>query len=251
MLCDCIFTLILTFTPSLKHPPHQLLLFSTSTFTTPPLVIEFVFHIFILQSTGSPSSQGFYCYCFGIRKTLHLSGRKPLSVSGFSKSLPGYFSIPIVQNFCTNFTPGHFYRILGVLIMSSENSHRYSMPASRSRNGPYETGLDGTNVTRFLFGDDESGAMSQGPSADERFPTLVRRDDQIVSKAFLESSSLSFCIAHFQVLYGERSPLRTARGERASLLHRWRELVFLSAANSCQASQRFDSPLSCASAEVG
>ncbi|KAF4123614.1 hypothetical protein GMORB2_6315 [Geosmithia morbida] len=58
-------------------------------------------------------------------------------------------------------------------------SHRYSMPGSRSKNGIHESGLDGTNVTRFLFGDDESGYVPPIPAADERFPTLVLRDDQM------------------------------------------------------------------------
>lgn len=65
--------------------------------------------------------------------------------------------------------------------MGSYNSHRYSMPGPRPRNGLYETGLDGTNVTRFLFGDEEAGYTSSANAGDERFPTLVRRDDQMVS----------------------------------------------------------------------
>lgn len=54
------------------------------------------------------------------------------------------------------------------------------MPVTRSRTGMYDVGLDQTNTTRFLFGDEESNAMGHGIS-DENFPTLVRRDDQIVS----------------------------------------------------------------------
>lgn len=64
--------------------------------------------------------------------------------------------------------------------MADDNSHRYSMPVARSRNGAHESGLDGANVTRFLF-DDEEGGGSHHNAADERFPTLVRRDDQMVS----------------------------------------------------------------------
>lgn len=41
--------------------------------------------------------------------------------------------------------------------------------------------LDQTNTTRFLFGDDEPHYLNSGHAADESFPTLVRRDDQIVS----------------------------------------------------------------------
>ncbi|KAG5663807.1 hypothetical protein KAF25_006392 [Fusarium avenaceum] len=58
--------------------------------------------------------------------------------------------------------------------------NRYSMPVTRSRTGMYDVGLDQTNTTRFLFGDEESNAMGHGIS-DENFPTLVRRDDQILS----------------------------------------------------------------------
>lgn len=66
--------------------------------------------------------------------------------------------------------------------MPSPLSHnRYSMPVTRSRNGIYETGLDATNTTRFLFGDEEAGAGQQGNPLDHGFPTLVRRDDQMVS----------------------------------------------------------------------
>jgi hypothetical protein len=58
------------------------------------------------------------------------------------------------------------------------------MPVTRSRNGVYETDLDGTNVTRFLFGEESSGGMAGGNAMDDRFPTLVRRDDQMVSCIF-------------------------------------------------------------------
>jgi hypothetical protein len=58
------------------------------------------------------------------------------------------------------------------------------MPVTRSRTGLYDMGgLDQTNTTRFLFGDDDSSGdtkFGQGTS-DDTFPTLVRRDDQIVS----------------------------------------------------------------------
>lgn len=54
------------------------------------------------------------------------------------------------------------------------------MPVTRSRNGPYEASLDQTNTTRFLFGDDEPN-MPRRQTPDDSFPTLVRRDDQMVS----------------------------------------------------------------------
>ena len=55
------------------------------------------------------------------------------------------------------------------------------MPGTRTRNGGYENALDGTNVTRFLFGDEDSAAGSHANAMDESFPTLVRRDDHMVS----------------------------------------------------------------------
>lgn len=66
--------------------------------------------------------------------------------------------------------------------MAFDNSiNRYSMPVTRSRNGLYETGLDATNTARFLFGDEDAGAAQHANAIDQGFPTLVRRDDQIVS----------------------------------------------------------------------
>lgn len=41
--------------------------------------------------------------------------------------------------------------------------------------------LDQTNTTRFLFGDDEPKALHRGQTPDDNFPTLVRREDQMVS----------------------------------------------------------------------
>jgi hypothetical protein len=55
------------------------------------------------------------------------------------------------------------------------------MPVTRTRNGFYDLNLDQTNTTRFLFGDDEPYHLPMGHAPDESFPTLVRRDDQIVS----------------------------------------------------------------------
>lgn len=59
--------------------------------------------------------------------------------------------------------------------------NRYSMPVTRSRTGLYaDIGLDGTNTTRFLFGDEENSGETKGlvaGSTDDNFPTLVRRED--------------------------------------------------------------------------
>ncbi|RGP77325.1 hypothetical protein FLONG3_4560 [Fusarium longipes] len=63
--------------------------------------------------------------------------------------------------------------------MSSNDSiNRYSMPVTRSRTGLYDVGLDQTNTTRFLFGDEDTNAPGHSVP-DENFPTLLRRDDQI------------------------------------------------------------------------
>ncbi|KAL7799708.1 putative RNA-binding protein [Trichoderma ceciliae] len=64
---------------------------------------------------------------------------------------------------------------------STNSTNRYSMPVTRTRNGFYDLNLDQTNTTRFLFGDDEPNHLPRGHTPDESFPTLVRRDDQILS----------------------------------------------------------------------
>ncbi|CAI4212518.1 unnamed protein product [Parascedosporium putredinis] len=64
---------------------------------------------------------------------------------------------------------------------STNALNRYSMPVTRTRNGLYDLGnLDGTNTTRFLFGDDDLGdsRLTATTTADD-FPTLVRRDDPL------------------------------------------------------------------------
>lgn len=61
--------------------------------------------------------------------------------------------------------------------------NRYSMPVTRSRNGPYDVGgLDGNNTARFLFGDEDAGdsRLTAITTSDESFPTLVRRDESMV-----------------------------------------------------------------------
>ncbi|KAF6841318.1 RNA-binding protein [Colletotrichum musicola] len=65
----------------------------------------------------------------------------------------------------------------------SDNSYnRYSMPVTRSRTGLYGSDLDQTGTARFLFGEeDASGENKYGQGTDDNFPTLVRRDDQMLS----------------------------------------------------------------------
>lgn len=62
--------------------------------------------------------------------------------------------------------------------------NRYSMPVTRSRTGLYGADLDQTGTARFLFGEeDTSGENKYGQNnGDDKFPTLVRRDDQMVSQ---------------------------------------------------------------------
>ncbi|KAK2018735.1 ARM repeat-containing protein [Colletotrichum eremochloae] len=67
---------------------------------------------------------------------------------------------------------------------SLNNSYnRYSMPVTRSRTGLYGADLDQTGTARFLFGEeDTSGDNKYGQNnGDDNFPTLVRRDDQMLS----------------------------------------------------------------------
>lgn len=79
-----------------------------------------------------------------------------------------------------------------------DSINRYSMPVTRSRTGMYDIGLDQTNTTRFLFGDEETNAGGHsGPDAN--FPTLVRHDDQIVS-IFIFFHLSNFSSSHFALL---------------------------------------------------
>ncbi|KAH6607996.1 armadillo-like helical [Trichoderma cornu-damae] len=64
---------------------------------------------------------------------------------------------------------------------TNSRTNRYSMPVTRTRNGFHEVNIDQTNTTRFLFGDDEPNHLPRGHTPDDSFPTLVRRDDQILS----------------------------------------------------------------------
>lgn len=70
------------------------------------------------------------------------------------------------------------------------------MPVTRSRTGLYDVGLDQTNTTRFLFGDDEPKTLGHGAVPDENFPTLVRRDDQIVRLPIFFFSGLCLFLEH-------------------------------------------------------
>ncbi|WQF81591.1 Putative armadillo-like helical, pumilio domain-containing protein [Colletotrichum destructivum] len=66
---------------------------------------------------------------------------------------------------------------------SSNAYNRYSMPVTRSRTGLYGADLDQTGTARFLFGEeDTAGENKYGQNnGDDKFPTLVRRDDQMLS----------------------------------------------------------------------
>lgn len=87
----------------------------------------------------------------------------------------------------------HSTRASTVLTDSNNSLNRYSLPVTRSRNGPYDMNLDQTNTTRFLFGDDEPRALHRGQTPDEHFPTLVRREDQMVSVFLSCSMRCSAC----------------------------------------------------------
>ncbi|OLN92189.1 Pumilio domain-containing protein C6G9.14, partial [Colletotrichum chlorophyti] len=66
---------------------------------------------------------------------------------------------------------------------SSNAYNRYSMPVTRSRTGLYGSDLDQTGTARFLFGEEDATGESKYGQAngDDNFPTLVRRDDQMLS----------------------------------------------------------------------
>ncbi|EFY88333.1 RNA-binding protein, putative [Metarhizium acridum CQMa 102] len=63
-------------------------------------------------------------------------------------------------------------------VRQDPTSHRST---NASRNGLYDMNLDQTNTTRFLFGDDEPNSLPRGRTPDDNFPTLVRREDQMLS----------------------------------------------------------------------
>lgn len=91
-------------------------------------------------------------------------------------------------------------------MMTSSNSiNRYSMPVVRSRNGIYESELDGNDVTRFLW-DEDSGAGGQNVAVhDEPFPVLVRRDNQTVSGFFSYTLLIFLILFDFCVIHWVRS----------------------------------------------
>ncbi|KAK2024347.1 ARM repeat-containing protein [Colletotrichum zoysiae] len=67
---------------------------------------------------------------------------------------------------------------------SPNNSYnRYSMPVTRSRTGLYGADLDQTGTARFLFGEEDTSGDNKYAqnNGDDNFPTLVRRDDQMLS----------------------------------------------------------------------
>lgn len=71
---------------------------------------------------------------------------------------------------------------------TTDSINRYSMPVVRNRGGVYEAELDGNDVTRFLW-DEDNAAGHANAINDEPFPVLVRRDNQTVSTF----SALSCC----------------------------------------------------------
>lgn len=79
----------------------------------------------------------------------------------------------------------------------SDRLNRYSMPVTKSKNGLYEVNLDQTNTARFLFGEDEPNAFPRRDTPDHNFPTLVRRDDQIVSFLFISSFCSWLCSRNY------------------------------------------------------
>lgn len=67
----------------------------------------------------------------------------------------------------------------------TDNSvNRYSMPVTKSRTAFYDVNLDQANTTGFLFGDDNDGTehkIYNQATNEDNFPTLVRRDPNMVS----------------------------------------------------------------------
>lgn len=97
---------------------------------------------------------------------------------GSSGDIPTFHLCDLAHNLSLVPPTTSFQRLT---MTSNDSLNRYSMPVTRSRTGLYDVGLDQTNTTRFLFGDEEPSALGHVSAPDENFPTLVRRDDQIVS----------------------------------------------------------------------
>ncbi|TDZ31144.1 Pumilio domain-containing protein [Colletotrichum sidae] len=107
---------------------------------------------------------------------------------------------------------------------SSDGSYnRYSMPVTRSRTGLYGADLDQTGTARFLFGEeDASGEHKYGQgNTDDNFPTLVRRDDQMLSAS---SAALDLALSP--------SPAPDARSNGWGHINRHRTQQSLSAINT-------------------
>ncbi|KAH0496415.1 hypothetical protein TgHK011_003776 [Trichoderma gracile] len=114
---------------------------------------------------------------------------------------------------------------------TNSRTNRYSMPVTRTRSGFYDLNIDQTNTARFLFGEDETSHLSGGHQPDDSFPTLVRRDDQILSAS---SAALDLALSP--------SPNPEARAS-----HNWRTSVnrhrtqhSMSAINGLSATQTGD-----------
>jgi hypothetical protein len=90
------------------------------------------------------------------------------------------------------------------------------MPVTRPKTGLYEQhNIDQTGTARFLFGDDEPFSAHRGNTPDQSFPTLVRREDQMVSSGLdFTCSKLDWmrCPKQFVPAGGEVPPrLRSLR----------------------------------------
>lgn len=73
------------------------------------------------------------------------------------------------------------------------------MPVTKSRTGFYDIGLDQANTTGFLFGDDDSAPEAKlytQTNADDNFPTLVRREPNMVSTS-VPSTAVRSTHSHF------------------------------------------------------
>lgn len=77
------------------------------------------------------------------------------------------------------------------------------MPVTKSRTGFYDIGLDQANTTGFLFGDDDSAPEAKlytQTNTGDNFPTLVRRDPNMVS--FLMCNAVFSPSPHFDFHLG-------------------------------------------------
>lgn len=118
------------------------------------------------------------------------------------------------------------------------------MPVTKSRTGFYDIGLDQANTTRFLFGDDDSGAESKlyaQANPDDNFPTLVRREEYPNMVSYLLFASAFLKWQELFSMFASILRLRSWLALQMQLINEW---LLLAVISSSQDNAKFFSFLS-------